>query len=109
MLHRSNCDFTTYVNGRINLWSGCLGPAGDSSFCPQQWNERRDICLIFSGEDFTDPAEIKNLRALGHEFDPDRAGYLVHWYEECGLKFLEKLNGGFSGLLVDLRKETIIL
>jgi asparagine synthase (glutamine-hydrolysing) len=109
MLHRPHSDFATYLNRRINLWSGCVSSREDSSLCPPQWNERRDICLIFSGEDFTDPREIQNLRALGHEFGPDSAGHLVHWYEECGLKFLEKLNGGFSGLLVDLRKETIIL
>ncbi|MGC9195919.1 MAG: asparagine synthase-related protein [Syntrophobacteraceae bacterium] len=73
------------------------------------WNETRDVCLIFSGEDFTEPCEIELLRAKGHECTSGDAGYLVHLYEEKGARFLEKLNGWFSGLLVDFRNGQIIL
>jgi asparagine synthase (glutamine-hydrolysing) len=73
------------------------------------WNERKDICLVFSGEDFTDLGEIEGLRAQGHEFDSENASYLVHFYEELGDKFFEKLNGRFNGVLVDLRKKNIVL
>ena len=52
---------------------------------------------------------LQRQAALGHEFATDGASHLVHLYEESGLTFLEKLNGGFSGLLVDLRKGTIVL
>src|SRR5213592_3157346 len=65
--------------------------------------------LIFSGEDFTERGEIEQLKARGHHFAPENAGYLVHSYEEFGMAFLEKLNGGFSGLLADLREEKIVL
>jgi asparagine synthase (glutamine-hydrolysing) len=33
----------------------------------------------------------------------------VHFYEDQGLGFIEKLNGWFSGILVDLREEKIVL
>jgi asparagine synthase (glutamine-hydrolysing) len=73
------------------------------------WNETKDVCVIFSGEDFTDPTEIGRLKAGGHECDSENASYLVHLYEEMGLKFIERLNGWFSGLLVDLREKKIVL
>src|SRR5947209_6886931 len=73
------------------------------------WNEKRDVCLVFSGEDFTDRSELEKLRARGHVFDLENASYLVHLYEEHGVKFLEKLNGGFCGVLADLREEKVLL
>jgi asparagine synthase (glutamine-hydrolysing) len=45
----------------------------------------------------------------GHEFGSDDASYLVHLYEEVGCAFLEKLNGWFSGVLVDLREQKLVL
>ena len=99
----------TYVNEELGLWSGwaCYKEAfGD---CLPIWNEKKDICLLFSGEDFADQAAIDALRRRGHEFGQDDASYLVHLYEEVGYEFLEKLNGCFSGLLLDLRQQKFIL
>jgi asparagine synthase (glutamine-hydrolysing) len=64
---------------------------------------------MFSGEDFRDLAEIEDLKVRGHECDPENASYLVHLYEEKGIKFIETLNGRFSGLLADLRERKIVL
>jgi asparagine synthase (glutamine-hydrolysing) len=73
------------------------------------WNEEKNICLIFSGEDFRDRSEIDQLRSKGHRFEPTNASYLVHFYEEMGLKFFGRINGWFSGLLVDLREHKAFL
>jgi asparagine synthase (glutamine-hydrolysing) len=73
------------------------------------WNETNDVCLIFSGENFADQSEIDHLRAQGHQFNPENATYLVHLYEEIGLKFVERLNGRFSGVLVDLRQQSTVI
>ena len=73
------------------------------------WNEAKDVCLIFSGEDFTDPSEIELLRSRGHNCQPDDPGYLVHLYEEKGPQFIEQLNGWFAGLLADFRRRRVIL
>jgi asparagine synthase (glutamine-hydrolysing) len=73
------------------------------------WNETKDICLIFSGEDFTDATNIEFLKAIGHEFDSENASYLVHLYEEKGPGFIEGLNGWFSGVLMDLRENRIVM
>jgi asparagine synthase (glutamine-hydrolysing) len=99
----------TYTNEELGLWSGwtCHERAFDD--CLPIWNEKKDICLLFSGEDFADQADIDALRIRGHEFGPDDASYLIHLYEEMGCEFLEKLNGWFSGVLVDLRERKLVL
>ena len=56
---------------------------------------------------FPDPAEINELRARGHKLAPVNGSYLPHLYEEAGPSFFERLNGRFSGVLADLRNETI--
>jgi len=99
----------TYVNPQLGLscgWISHQGAVGDSL---PLWNETRDVCLIFSGEDFTDADEIAKLKKQGHSFDAIDGSYLVHLYEELGLEFFEKLNGSFSGVLVDLRKQKVTL
>jgi asparagine synthase (glutamine-hydrolysing) len=73
------------------------------------WNEAKDVCLIFSGEHHSEQADIDGLRARGHQFDGDDLSWLVHWYEELGPGFLRRLNGWFSGLLLDLRDSTVTL
>jgi asparagine synthase (glutamine-hydrolysing) len=99
----------SYVNEQLGLWIGWVGHAGSFSDCMPVWNETNEICLIFSGEDFMDPQEIECLKARGHHCDGENGSYLLHLYEEIGLKFIEKLNGWFSGVLVDLRKQNIIM
>jgi asparagine synthase (glutamine-hydrolysing) len=99
----------TYVNDELGLWSGWACHKGAFEDCLPIWNEQKDICLLFSGEDFADQADIDALRMRGHEFDSNNASYLVHLYEEMGCEFLEKLNGWFSGILLDLREQKFIL
>src|SRR4051794_8065558 len=77
--------------------------------CLPIWNEKKDICLILAGEDFSDPSEIDRLRAQGHSFEPGGASYLVHLYEEDEDGFFRKLNGWFSGVLLDLRERKAVL
>jgi asparagine synthase (glutamine-hydrolysing) len=99
----------TYVNEELGLWSGWACHKGAFGDCLPIWNEKKDICLLFSGEDFTDQTDIGALGTRGHDFGSDDAGYLVHLYEEMGCGFLEKLNGWFSGVLLDLREQKVVL
>lgn len=88
---------------------GWVSHEGTFSGCMPVWNESRDICLIFSGENFCDQVEVDQLRQRGHQFQTGNASYLVHAYEEYGQGFLERLNGGFAGLVLDLREKKVIL
>jgi asparagine synthase (glutamine-hydrolysing) len=99
----------SYINEQLGLWVGWTCQEGSFDDPAPQWNEDKTICIFFSGEDFTDAAEINKLRTKGHQFEPENASYLVHLYEELGLRFLKALNGRFSGLIVDLRETKIVL
>lgn len=109
MNHESFYTSGILANERLGLWAGWTGLKGAFSDCMPVWNENKDICLIFSGEDFTDPAEVLSLKSRGHQFEEGNASYLVHMYEEKGIGFLERLNGWFSGVVVDLRENRIFL
>ena len=71
-------------------------------------NERRDIVLVFSGEEFPEPGTVQRLKKQGHDLDVDGPSYLVHLAEEDP-SFPAGLNGRFHGLLVDRNRRTAML
>ncbi|MGB8476495.1 MAG: asparagine synthase-related protein, partial [Candidatus Acidiferrum sp.] len=109
LVHEPFYTHGTYIDKELGLWLGWVNHEGSFSDCLPIWNEKKDICLLFSGEDFADQTDIEALRGRGHEFGCEDASYLVHLYEERGCKFLEGLNGWFSGVLVDLREQKCVL
>jgi asparagine synthase (glutamine-hydrolysing) len=109
LVHESFYVSGKYCNEALGLSAGWAAAAGGFDAAMPVWNEKRDVCLIFSGEDFADGASLDLLKAKGHDFDRETASYLVHLYEESGPEFLEKINGWFSGLVVDLREQRILL
>src|SRR5277367_3351223 len=60
-------------------------------------NERGEVVLVLSGEEFPEPGTAQRLKERGHEFDRAGASYLVHLYEEDP-SFPAGLNGRFHGL-----------
>jgi asparagine synthase (glutamine-hydrolysing) len=64
---------------------------------------------LISGECFIEAAEKSQLKQKGHVFSEKAGDWLVHFYEEQGDAFFEKLNGLFSGLLIDRRHGRVIL
>ena len=82
---------------------------GSFADCMPAWNDARTIALVFTGEVFTDPADLDELGRLGHRFDRSKASHIVHLYEAHGERFLERMNGCFCGLLVDLRTGVSLL
>ncbi len=83
----------------------------ENSFADKQafWNETKDIALVFSGECFAGEETKRRLRQAGHDFAGAGGGWIVHDYEEHGEKFFERLNGLFSGLLIDRRQRKVFL
>jgi len=70
------------------------------------WNERRDVFLVFNGEEFSGVSRA----ASGNGNEPGQsARRLIELYEQNGARFLISLNGWFSGLLVDLRAQRVLL
>src|SRR5262245_1867410 len=72
-----------YVRGRsihesLGLWVGWTCHPGSFADCLPIWNEKQDVCLIFSGEGFPDQAELGGLKDRGHQFNAANASYLSH-------------------------------
>lgn len=84
--------------------------ARQDSYCDSNplRNERDDITLIFSGEEYPAPDAKPQLKSRGHVFDFRGPSWLVHLYEESP-SFPADLNGRFHGLLVDESRSTAML
>ena len=109
MMHESFYTSGTYVNEEMGIYAGWVCHKNSFADCMPIFNEKKDLVLLFSGENFADKELTDHLKKQGHEFNVSNASYLIHLYEEKGVDFLQDLNGWFSGILVDLRKEKIIL
>lgn len=109
MLHEPTSTSGALVDKQLGLGAGWVCHKGAFGDCLPIWNETKDVGLLFAGESFEDESTIAALRANGHTFKTGDASYLVHLYEELGSHFFEKLNGVFSGLIIDLRENKAIL
>ena len=111
MTHEEFYTSGTYANAGLGLSVGWVCHKASFSDCLPIWNEAKDVCLVFVGEVFPEHAELEYLRSKGHPVSTDvkNASYLVHRYEELGLRFLEQLNGWFNGVLIDLRQRQATL
>ena len=97
-----------YFVPELGVYAGWT--AHENSFAADQvfLNEQRDIALLLSGECFVDQEVRSALKRNGHCLE-ETNNWLVHLYEEEGEQFVEKLNGLFSGLLIDKRQKKAFL
>ena len=108
MLHEDFYSFGTYANRELGFFSAFV--SRDSNSSPSLvWNEARNIGCFISGEAFIDSSDVDWLRSRNHEFSNHTGSALVHLYQELGLAAFEKLNGWFSGLLVDRQHGRTVL
>lgn len=98
----------TWKDEALGAYVGCTAHIDSFSARMPIANERGDISLIFSGEEYPEPGTAQRLKQRGHSFDVGDASYLVHLYEEDP-EFLVDLNGMFHGLLVDRSRDTVTL
>lgn len=71
-------------------------------------NERGNVVLVFSGEEFPEAGTARCLKEKGHSLDQTGPSYLVHLYEEDP-GFPAGLNGWFHGLIADRSRGTVTL
>ena len=97
-----SCQSGTYEDASAGVYVGwkCHQGAFDDGLPIA--NETGKKLLFLRGEVFHDHGDIRRLESSGHRVDGRKAAFLIHLYEECGLGILEKLNGWFSGLIIDL-------
>ena len=106
--HESFYEAGTWIDEQSGVYVGWT--ARENSFAAGMplRNERGEVVLVFSGEEYSDPASIRHLRERGHEVASDGPSYLVHVYEEDP-SFPKSLNGRFHGLLADKVHGTTML
>jgi asparagine synthase (glutamine-hydrolysing) len=94
----------TWSDPDLGVYGGWV--AFQNSFADRQifQNKAGDVFLVFAGECFADGEAVAALRHKGHEFAPEGGEWLICLYEEEGARFAERLNGLFSGLLVDKKR-----
>lgn len=109
MSHELFYNTGTWLDDNLGAYVGWVCHEGSFSDCMPVWNEKKNMVMIYFGENFTDLELFDKLKAKHHRFDNSNASYLIHMYEEKGVDFLPELNGWFSGLLIDLQTNKIIL
>jgi asparagine synthase (glutamine-hydrolysing) len=98
----------TWTEESLGVYVGWIGRNDSFSDGMPLRNERGDVVLAFSGEEFPEPGTARRLKERGHELDVTGPSYLAHVYEEDP-SFPAGLNGRFHGLLTDRRRGTAML
>ncbi|HTV40883.1 MAG TPA: asparagine synthase-related protein [Candidatus Sulfotelmatobacter sp.] len=105
----TSCKAGTYSVPEMGVCCGWA--AHENAFAADQpfLNEKEDVVLVLTGECFLDPQIGADLRRDGHNVGTSKASWLVHLYEREGDKLFGRLNGLFSGFLIDKRKGNAFL
>jgi len=91
------------------IYAGSVALDGSLASGQAYFNEERNIVLLFSGECFLDATIEAQLKQKGHRVERSRVEWLIHLYEEEGDRLFERLNGFFSGVLIDGRTRRVVL
>jgi asparagine synthase (glutamine-hydrolysing) len=106
--HEPSYETGTWINRSLGIYVGWSATKNSFSGSMPITNEREDIVLMFSGEEYPEPGTNQRLQERGHVVQPGAASYLVHLYEEDA-DFPAGLNGRFQGLLVDQTQKSATL
>ncbi len=108
-LHHENFYVTgLWVEKSLGVYVGWIVRKDSFSDGMPLRNERGNVVLVFSGEEFPEAGTAQRLKERGHEFDLAGPSYLVHKYEDEP-SFPAGLNGRFHGLLTDQSRGTAAL
>jgi len=90
----------TWIDESLGVYVGWVARKGSFSDGMPLRNERGDVVLVFSGEEYPEPGIECDLKRRGHALAAKGPSYLVHLYEDDSC-FPAGLNGRFHGLLTD--------
>jgi asparagine synthase (glutamine-hydrolysing) len=106
--HESFYETRTWIDESLGVYVGWAARKNSFSDGMPLCNERGDVSLVFSGEEYPVPETARRLKEQGHRLEMEGPSYLVHLYEENPV-FPACLNGVFHGLLMDRRQGTAML
>ncbi|MFZ1130819.1 MAG: asparagine synthase-related protein [Terriglobales bacterium] len=108
MRHESFYVTGTWIDESLGVYVGWVARKNSFADGMPLANERGDVCLVVSGEDYSDAGSAS--RQNGGRRGPEAMGpsYLLPLYEQDPA-FPESLNGRFHGLVADRQRGTAIL
>ena len=106
--HESFYGTGTWINESLGVYVGWAIRRNSFADGMPLHNERGDVTLVFSGEEYPEPGTETRLKKRGHELASEGPSYLVHLYEEDS-SFPANLNGRFHGLLADRNRDSAVL
>ena len=109
MMYEPHFTYGTYINEQFGVYLGWVCHKDSFVDCMPIWNEEKNKCLLFYGENFADKKFIDLLLTSGHKFSTGNASYLIHLFEEKGHLFFTLLNGFFNGVLIDLESNEVTI
>lgn len=106
--HESFYHTGTWIDEARGVYVGWAIPQNSFADGMPLANEREDVVLVFSGEEYPEPGTAQRLKERGHTLGEKPSSCLVHLYEEDPA-FPSGLNGRFQGLLTDRSRGTATL
>jgi asparagine synthase (glutamine-hydrolysing) len=98
--HESSYVTGTWIDESLGIYVGWAARRNSFSGGMPLHNGRGDVVLVFSGEEYPDPATARRLQVQRPGIETQGPSYLVGLYEEDPA-FPASLNGRFHGLLTD--------
>jgi asparagine synthase (glutamine-hydrolysing) len=103
-----------YISGtrsvpEMGIYAGWVALEGSFAAEQASFSEQDGVMLVFSGECFQDSPSQPKSAAKGGATQTNRAAWLIELYRQEGEKFFAKLNGLFSGLLIDKKRHHAFL
>lgn len=108
LCHESFYEKGTWISESLGVYVGWIAHRNSFSDGMPLHNERGNVSLVFSGEEYPEPGTALRLKQKGHDCKPQGSSYLVHQYEDDP-SFPVGLNGKFHGLLADQSRGTATL
>jgi len=106
--HETSYVTGTWIDESLGVYAGWTARQNSSSSVMPLCNEKGDVVLVFSGEEYPEPGITDRLRQRGHALAAGKASYLVHLCEEDPA-FPAGLNGRFQGLVADRNGKSVTL
>jgi asparagine synthase (glutamine-hydrolysing) len=106
--HEASYVTGTWMDESLGVYAGWTVRKNSSSDGMPLCNEKGDVVLVFSGEEYAEPGIADRLKQRGHTLAAGKASYLIHLCEEDP-KFPAGLNGRFQGLVADRRGKSVTL
>src|SRR5215467_4452864 len=106
--HESSYQSGTFIEESLGIYVGWMEKKNSFADEMPLKNESGEIILVFSGEEYPDPAFKRQLKESKHRFAEHGPSYLVHASEDDP-NFPAGLNGRFQGLLINKSAGTAAL